>query len=54
MQWVLARQRQNSGEQQPPDEDTGNLIDYLPLAVLLRVHGKPARRGTDIVTCPPL
>lgn len=51
MQWVLARHRQNSGEQR--DEDTDNLIDYLPLAVHSRVHGKPARRGTDIVTCPP-
>lgn len=25
MQWVLARHRQNSGEQQLPDEETGNL-----------------------------
>ncbi len=29
MQWVLARHRQNSGEQQQPDEETDNLTDSL-------------------------
>lgn len=49
MQWVLARHRQNSGEQLPPDEETDNLTDYLPLAVCAHA-GQPARRGTDSVT----
>ncbi len=46
MQWVLARHRQNSGEQLPPDEETDNLTDYLPFSCAHMQGSRPAAART--------
>lgn len=45
MQWVLTRHRQNTGEWQPPDEDT----DFT-LSVAMLHAGPQAHHNTDGVT----